>query len=88
MSWTIVHPIVPESPLYGLTQEDINSVEAEFVTNIKAIDDTYVQQVYTRSSYTWKELIWGAKFESVISKNDQGVTTIDIKKISSFKPAE
>jgi len=88
MSWTIVHPIVPESPLYGLTQEDINSVEAEFVTNIKAIDDTYVQQVYNRSSYTWKELIWGAKFESVISKNDQGVTTIDIKKISSFKPAE
>jgi inward rectifier potassium channel len=88
MSWTIVHPIVPESPLYGLTKEDIESVDAEFVVNIKAIDDTYVQQVYTRTSYTWKELAWGVKFDSVISKNQQGITTIDLKKISSFKPAE
>ncbi len=88
MSWTIVHPIVPESPLYGLTKEDIESVDAEFVVNIKAIDDTYVQQVYTRTSYTWKELAWGVKFDSVISKNEQGITTIDLKKISSFKSAE
>ncbi|HOS47134.1 MAG TPA: ion channel [Bacteroidia bacterium] len=88
MSWTIVHPIVPESPLYGLTKEDIESVDAEFVVNIKAIDDTYVQQVYTRTSYTWKELAWGVKFDSVISKNQQGITTIDLKKISSFKSAE
>lgn len=88
MSWTIVHPIVPESPMYGLTEEDIESVGAEFIINIKAIDDTYVQQVYTRSSYTWKELIWGVKFESVISKNEQGVTTIDVNKISSYKTAE
>ncbi|HQF28355.1 MAG TPA: ion channel, partial [Bacteroidia bacterium] len=78
MSWTIVHPIVPESPLYGLTKEDIESVDAEFVVNIKAIDDTYVQQVYTRTSYTWKELAWGVKFDSVISKNQQGITTIDL----------
>jgi inward rectifier potassium channel len=88
MSWTIVHPIVPESPLFGLTLEDIESVDAEFIVSIKAIDDTYVQQVYTRSSYTWKEVKWGVKFESVISKNEQGITTIDLKKISSFKSAE
>lgn len=88
MSWTIVHPIVPESPLFGLTQEDLESVDAEFIVSIKAIDDTYVQQVYTRSSYTWKEVKWGVKFDSVISKNEQGITTIDLKKISSFKSAE
>ncbi len=87
MSWTIVHPIVPESPLFGLTQEDLESVDAEFIVSINAIDDTYVQQVYTRSSYTWKEVKWGVKFESVISKNEQGITTIDLRKISSYQTA-
>lgn len=85
MSWTIVHPIVPESPFFGLIEDDIESVDAEFIINIKAIDDTYVQQVYTRTSYTWKELVWGVKFESVISKNEEGITTIDLRKISSYK---
>jgi inward rectifier potassium channel len=52
--------------------------------NLKAIDDTYVQQVYTRTSYNWEELVWDATFNSIISKNEKGITTVDLKKISTY----
>ena len=85
MSWTIVHPIDEESPLRDLTKDDFESVDAEFLINIKAIDDTYVQQVYARSSYKWQDLVWNAKFVSVITQAKDGRTAIDLMKISSFE---
>ena len=85
MSWTIVHPIDDESPLKGLTNDDFESVDAEFLINIKAIDDTYVQQVYARSSYKWNDTIWDAKFVSIITQDEDGRTAIDLRKISSYE---
>lgn len=85
MSWTIVHPIDEESPLRDLTKEDFESVDAEFLINIKAIDDTYVQQVYARSSYKWQDLVCNAKFVSVITQANDGRTAIDLRKISSYE---
>ena len=85
MSWTIVHPIDEESPLRDLTKDDFESVDAEFLINIKAIDDTYVQQVYARSSYKWQDLVWNAKFVSVITQAKDGRTAIDLMKISSYE---
>lgn len=84
MSWTIVHPINPESPLFGLTSADLQLIDAEFIINLKAIDDTYVQQIYTRNSYKWQEVVDHAKFESMISTLSDGRTAIDIRKLSSY----
>ena len=88
MSWTIVHPINEESALYNLTQEDLQTLDAEFFINIKAIDDTYAQQVHTRTSYKWDKVIWNSKFISAIGIDDQGVSTIDIRKLNSFQILE
>ena len=85
MSWTVVHPINEESPLYNLTQEDLQTLDAEFFINIKAIDDTYAQQVHTRTSYKWNAVEWNAKFISAIGLDEQGVSTIDIGRINNFE---
>ncbi|MBK9401268.1 MAG: ion transporter [Bacteroidetes bacterium] len=85
MSWTVVHPINEESPLKELTAKDYETLDAEFMVNIKAIDDTYVQQVYSRTSYKWQELIRNAKFHSIISTADDGRTALDLRNISSYE---
>ena len=56
LSWTIVHPINEESPLRNLVENDVEELEAEFMISIKAIDDTYSQQIFDRNSYFWKEM--------------------------------
>ena len=85
MSWTIVHPIDDESPLKDLTLADIENLDGEFMVSIKAIDDTYVQQIFARSSYKWQEIVWGAKFHSIISTTEEGQVTLNLKKISSYE---
>jgi inward rectifier potassium channel len=61
-NWTIVHPISQQSPMYGWTREQLLAAEAEFLVLLNAIDETYSQTVYSRSSYSAHELEWGRKF--------------------------
>ncbi len=84
LSWTIVHPITDKSPMFGLTLEDLDNLEAEFFISIKAVDDGYAQQVYSRSSYKSSEIVFNAKFIPAISQLPSGQTAVDLKKISSY----
>jgi inward rectifier potassium channel len=61
-NWTVVHPISPQSPIFGWTKEQLFEAEAEFLVLLNAIDETYSQTVYSRSSYSAHELEWGRKF--------------------------
>jgi inward rectifier potassium channel len=63
LSWTIVHPVDEESPLFGLTKNDLENRDVEFIILIKAINDTYSQTVYSRKSYKVEELVENAKFK-------------------------
>lgn len=62
LSWTLHHAIMEESPLWGLTEEDFANIKVEFMIMLKAFDDTFMQTLYTNTSYTWEQLVVGAKF--------------------------
>lgn len=62
LSWTIVHPINEESPLFGLTKSDFEKRDVEFIILLKAVNDTYSQSVNSRNSYKAEELVENAKF--------------------------
>lgn len=87
-TWTVNHPIDEESPLYGLTEEDLKEMDSEFFVLLKGFDDTFAQQVHSRSSYKYNEIVWGAKFVSVYGKSDDGETTIELDRISEITRIE
>jgi inward rectifier potassium channel len=76
LSWTLVHPITPESPLYGLSAEDFAAVNGEFIVHLSAFDDMFSNTVATRTSYTFDEVIYGAKFDSMYTRNESNSKTI------------
>ncbi len=84
LSWTIVHPLNEKSPLYNVTAQQLNDSDAEFIVLIKAFDDMFSQNVHSRTSYKPNEIIWGAKFITVIGNNENGVTTMDYSGIHDF----
>ena len=43
LSWTIVHPITEDSPLWGCTHEDLIEQDAEFLILMSGIDETFAQ---------------------------------------------
>ena len=82
LSWTIVHPIDEESPLWGATAEDLEAWDAEFLILFSGIDETFSQTVYTRSSYKHQEILWGARFLNLFNPpKPDGVLSIDIGRL-------
>src|SRR2546423_12633205 len=58
LTWTVVHPIDQDSPLYGKTAAELKERQAEFLILIKGFDDTFSQTVHARYSYRYDELQW------------------------------
>lgn len=86
LSWTIVHPIDENSPLYNTTLEDIRSQDAELIILVKAINDTYSQNVYSRHSYKADEFVDKAKFIPVKQEStSEGKILINLKDIHQYE---
>jgi inward rectifier potassium channel len=87
LSWTIVHPIDEESPVYNWTQEDFLTREVEFLVLIKAYEETFAQTVHTRSSYRAEEIVFGAKFLPIIKPAENNSVTVELNRINEHTPA-
>ncbi|MCU0431428.1 MAG: ion channel [Cytophagaceae bacterium] len=88
MPWTVVHPIEEESPLAEESLQSLLEGEAEWLILLKGFDDVFAQQIHVRYSYTAKEIIEGAKFNSIMKFEKGKPVTIQLDKISEWVPAE
>ena len=85
LSWTIVHPITENSPLYKFTPDDYAAASGEVLVYLKAFDDMYSNTVVARTSYTFREFVIGAKFIPMYHRNDDQTSTIlDFEKIGVY----
>ncbi|MCX6143830.1 MAG: hypothetical protein NTZ35_11475 [Ignavibacteriales bacterium] len=87
LHWVIVHPIDKNSPLLGVTHEELEKSDAEFLVLLTATDDTSSQTVHARSSYKYDELVWGAKFSDIFTA-ETGRIGIDVRKLHDFEAAQ
>ena len=62
LTWTVVHPIDEQSPLYGETPQSMHDSNAEVLVLLKAFDETFSTIVQSRTSYTAHDVVWGARF--------------------------
>jgi inward rectifier potassium channel len=81
LSWTVVHPIDAESPLWGKTAEDMAGLQAEILILLKAYDDTFSQTVLSRHSYRHDEILWNRRFAPAFFVDDDGALVLELKKV-------
>ena len=86
LTWTIVHPIDSDSPLFGKTREELAKVSAELLILIQGFDDTFSQVVHSRYSYRHDEMIWGAKFIPAFKVDPKGDMVVEVNRIDEMKP--
>lgn len=70
LSWTVVHPITANSPMWGLTHADLLHADAELLVLLIGTDETLSQTVHSRSSYEADEIVWGAKFANMFMRSE------------------
>ncbi len=80
--WTINHIIDNESPLYGLTKDDLEKGQAEFFILMKGYDDMFMSNVHSRSSYRFDEILWNTKFTNAYGFDDEGRTIVALDRMS------
>ncbi|MCX6311988.1 MAG: ion channel [Bacteroidetes bacterium] len=88
LSWTVVHPIDENSPLYGITENEINEMKMELIVMLKAFDDTFSQTIYSRSSFKAAEIKMGRKFIPMFNVLENGKTQLDLRLIDAMEKVE
>ncbi|KLT70826.1 ion channel [Flavobacterium sp. ABG] len=87
LSWTLVHPITENSPLYNFTEDDFKKIHGEILVFITTFDDMFSNTVAASTSYTFDEVVYGAKFETMYDRSDDGSKTIlHLDKLNRFDP--
>lgn len=88
LSWTVVHPLDEKSPLKDITPDDLRDSQASFSVLLKAFDDTFSQNVHSRTSYQFEHMVWDAKFKPAFDRDEDGRIVLDLKKINHFVKLE
>jgi inward rectifier potassium channel len=89
LSWTLVHPINENSPFYKFSLEDFAATRGEIIVYLKAFDDMFSNTVVSRSSYTLKEMVIGAKFVMMYQRDDKrNKTVLNLEKLNTYTKAD
>jgi inward rectifier potassium channel len=83
LTWTVVHAIEKDSPLYGMTDQKLRDAQAEIIVSLSGIDNSFSQPIHARFSYIPDDILWNKRFKDMVSppKTAHSKAIVDIGKI-------
>ncbi|XP_056608489.1 ATP-sensitive inward rectifier potassium channel 12 [Triplophysa dalaica] len=63
---TIIHEINEDSPLFGISKQDLETSDFEIVVILEGMVEATAMTAQVRSSYLASEILWGHRFEPVV----------------------
>jgi inward rectifier potassium channel len=85
-SWTVLHHITPESPLYGSTPESLASDEAEFILTLTGLDEVSAQSLHAQTRYVHEQVRWGMRHADMLSERPDGRLRLDMAQFHVLEP--
>ena len=88
LTWTVVHPLTPESPVWGFTDADLRAGDAEILVRLAALDEATMQGVVARTSYRAGDgdVVWNRRFRDLFDRSGD-VLTVDVSRLDETDPA-
>ncbi|NER13304.1 ion transporter [Leptobacterium flavescens] len=81
-TWTIVHEIKEESPLFGYSREELKKLKGEFIVLATYFDESFNQDVHRVYSYTLEEISFDRIFDKAFEFDGEGVIVLDHEKLN------
>jgi inward rectifier potassium channel len=88
LSWTAYHPITPDSPLHGMTEEEVRKSGIEILASFIGTDETFSQMVHARHTWFADEVVFGGRFADIFERQPDGRVVLDYKNFHSVQPLE
>lgn len=85
-TWTIVHVIDVNSPLFEFTSEEIIKQQGEILILMSYYDEAFNQEVYQMYSYSLKEIKLNYRFVKAYYYDNEGNMTMDHDLFDTLEP--
>jgi inward rectifier potassium channel len=83
---TLRHRIDEQSPLYGMTPEDLRASDARLVASVVCIETVIPAAVQSQRDYTWRDIRFGERFVEIYSETGEGKLTVDYGRLHETEP--
>lgn len=83
--WTIVHIIDEKSPLYELSNKEIENINGGLYVLIQYHEESFGQKVYQTTSYKFSQAVSNVKYSPSSGINEEGYTILDHEKLSEVE---
>lgn len=85
LSWTVMHPLDEQSPLFGATAESLRAEGAEIIVVLSGVDETFAQRIHARHAYSADQILWGKQFVDILSVTPDGQRAIDYRRFHDVR---
>jgi inward rectifier potassium channel len=85
-SWSVLHPITPDSPLAGQGPEACAAADVEVQVMVIGLDDVTMQPIHASHRYFTREILWGARHADILSETPDGNLVMDLGKFHETEP--
>jgi inward rectifier potassium channel len=86
LTWVAMHEIDDQSPLYGVTLEELTASNATLTVTLNGIDETVSQVVHSRHIYAAPEILWNYRFVDIVERSPEGHRIIDYNAFHDVEP--
>ncbi|MCB9671149.1 MAG: ATP-sensitive inward rectifier potassium channel 10 [Alphaproteobacteria bacterium] len=87
-TWTAMHRITPDSPLWGSTPESLEAAETELQVTVVGTDDTTLQPVHAGIRYVARDFAFDARPSDVLSELPDGRIRVDLREFHRLTPTD
>ncbi|HEY9909214.1 MAG TPA: ion channel [Thermosynechococcaceae cyanobacterium] len=88
LSWSAMHPIDENSPLYGATPESLRQMQATIVVALSGLDETVAQVLHARHNYAAQDILWNYRLVDILHHTPDGHRYIDYNDFHEVEPID
>lgn len=88
LSWTLIHPIDEESPLYGMTEARMAAEAPTLMVSITGFDEAISATINDRQTYHRENVRFGHVFADILRDLPGGYIELDITRIHDTTPMD
>jgi inward rectifier potassium channel len=86
LSWTIIHEINQDSPLYGATPESLAEGKVDVIVTLMGLDETVSQTIHARHYYMTEEILFEQRFVDIFTRKTDGRLLLDFTQFHDVTP--
>jgi inward rectifier potassium channel len=87
-SFTVMHQVTPESPLFGETPETLLRKDALIVVTVVGLNGTSTQTMYAGWSYPADAVVFGARHKDMLTELPDGRSVVDFANFDVLVPSQ